>query len=124
MKVIIAGCRDWTASRNAIGDGVEASGFKVTEVVSGGADGIDKCGENWADYECVDKTVMHANWTGRGRSAGPHRNERMARYADALIAFWDGKSKGTLNMIKTMRKLGKPYHVVALGNVKLVDLTK
>ena len=98
--------------------------FSVKEVVSGAARGIDRSGEIWAAWQDVKVSRFPADWQSFGRSAGPKRNRQMAAYADALIAFWDGKSKGTLNMINEMRKLGKPYHVVPLGGVTLVDLNK
>lgn len=49
-----------------------------------------------------------ADWDRHGRAAGPIRNCQMAQYADALIAIWDGKSRGTKNMIDEMNKCGKP----------------
>jgi len=45
-----------------------------------------------------------ANWEKYGRAAGPIRNKEMAEYADALILIWDGKSKGSLNMLKNARE--------------------
>lgn len=56
--------------------------------------------------------VFPADWKKYGRSAGPRRNRQMAEYADAAIVFWDGKSRGTQNMIQQMRELGKPVEVI------------
>ena len=47
-------------------------------------------------------------WNRYGRKAGILRNRKMAKYADALIAVWDGLSRGTANMIAEMEALGKP----------------
>ena len=47
-----------------------------------------------------------ANWAEFGKGAGLIRNKKMAKYADALIAFWDGKSKGTKNMIQQAEEFG------------------
>lgn len=124
MKVIIAGCRNWVASLNAVSEAVENSAFEITQLVSGKAPGIDTSGEIWARSEGIPIKNFSADWSKFGRSAGPLRNLEMGRYADALIAFWDGKSRGTINMINVMRKLGKPYFVVPLGNVILVDTYK
>ena len=44
--------------------------------------------------------------------AGPLRNEKMARVADALIAFWDGKSRGTKNMIDLANMKGISVRIV------------
>jgi hypothetical protein len=120
VKVIIAGCRDWSASRRRLDEIVEEAGFEVTELVWGCANGIDTCAKEWADYWCIpDKPFPYLK--EYGKAGGPIRNRQMAEYADALIALWDGKSRGTLNMIQEMRRVGKPYKVFPLGNVTLID---
>lgn len=112
MKVIIAGCRDYVLSTEEIQQSVDLSGFDISEVVSGGAKGVDRTGELWASKNRIPVNRFPADWDRHGKSAGPKRNAEMAQYADALIAFWDGKSRGTLNMIDTMRKAGKPYLIM------------
>lgn len=89
---------------------VIASGFQITEVVSGRATGVDRLGEYWAAI--AGKPVKHfpADWS-LGRAAGHIRNGQMASYADALIAVWDGQSPGTRNMIETARKRGLKVYV-------------
>jgi hypothetical protein len=52
-----------------------------------------------------------ADWDTHGRAAGVIRNKQMAEYGDMLIAFWDGESKGTKNMIDTSKKLGLLVYV-------------
>lgn len=104
MKVIIAGGRDFTGFAKVV-DAVERSGFNIVEVVSGGACGADKLGENYATSRNLDLTVMYANWGKYGKAAGPRRNAKMAFYADALIAMPGGA--GTANMVGTMRAAGK-----------------
>jgi len=102
MKTIIAGSRvinDYLIVREAI----KESGFKITEVVSGGARGVDSLGERWAKENNTPVKRFPANWDKHGRGAGPIRNDEMANYAEALIAIWDGKSKGTEDMIKRAR---------------------
>ena len=101
MKVIIAGSRSIT-EYTAIKYAVDKSAFKITEVVSGCARGVDKLGERWAKEFAVPIKPFPAKWTENGyfdNSAGFKRNEEMAKYADALIAIWDGNSKGTANMM-------------------------
>lgn len=112
MKTIIAGCRDmndWGIVMQAI----ENSGFGpgTTEVVSGGAQGVDYIGEGLAEKSGVPVKRFPADWKKHGRAAGPIRNREMAQYADRLIAVWDGKSSGTKNMIEEMQKLGKPIYI-------------
>ena len=73
--------------------------WEITEVVSGGARGVDKLGEIWAVKNDIPIRLFPANWKEHGRSAGYIRNKEMANYADALIALWDGKSAGTRHMV-------------------------
>ncbi len=112
MKVIIAGSR--TIKINwLIPVAVANSGFYITEIVSGCAQGVDKLGEKWAEENDIKVAKFPANWSLYGRAAGPIRNTQMAEYADALIAIWDGKSKGTYNMIKVAKSKGIKVFVYA-----------
>ena|SRR3990172_8219908 len=81
------------------------------EIVSGGANGVDFLGEQMAKRCMLQCTVFPADWDKYGKSAGYKRNIQMAEYADALIAVWDGKSKGTKHMIDIMEKMGKPTYI-------------
>lgn len=98
MRVIIAGSRHITDA-DLLEASVEDSDFDITEVVSGGAKGVDRLGEDYARQEGISITRFPARWERHGRSAGPIRNGEMAEYADALIAIWDGNSSGTRNML-------------------------
>ena len=71
-------------------------------IISGGARGADTLGEKYAQDEGFSLEKFPANWNKFGKSAGFKRNEQMAEVADALIAFWDGKSHGTKHMIEIM----------------------
>ena len=84
---------------------IRESGFEITKVVSGGARGADKLGERWARVNGVPVEVFEAEWDKYGNSAGPIRNEKMGRVGEALIALWDGKSRGTKHMIDTANRL-------------------
>lgn len=90
---------------------VDNTTWSISEVVSGTANGIDRRGEQWAAKNNIPIKQFPAEWDVYGKSAGYVRNYVMAQYADALIAIWDGKSKGTLNMINTMANLNKPIYV-------------
>jgi hypothetical protein len=118
MKVIIAGSRDFTdynLLKTKI-DHMRFDGqFKIDEIVSGAACGADQMGENYAANNNIPVKEFPADWNTHGKAAGPIRNKQMAEYADALIAVWDGKSKGTKNMIETMNKLKKPVYVIWVG---------
>lgn len=111
MKVIIEGSRGITNPGQAVEDAIRASGFDITEVVSGTCAGIVRAGEAWAFRHCLPIKVFPAKWSEYGKSAGPIRNISMAHYADALIAVWDGKSKGTHQMIEAAKDKGIPVYV-------------
>lgn len=110
MKVVIAGSRN-IKDRLALVKAIKQSGFEITEVVSGKARGPDSMGEAWAMANDVAIKEFPAEWTRFGNAAGLIRNNQMAKYADAAIILWDGKSTGTLNMIKNMDMMDKPYFI-------------
>ena len=81
------------------------------QIVSGGAKGADALGEEWSRVDGHDLIVFPADWEKHGKAAGAIRNKQMAEYADVLVAFWDGKSKGTKNMIDTALSEGLDVHI-------------
>lgn len=110
MKTIIAGSRG-LQNRQRLEEAIRLSSFTISEVVSGGARGIDQLGEQWAKRTETPVRQFLADWDRYGKAAGPIRNAAMARYADALIAIWDGKSRGTLNMIEQAKKYGLKIYI-------------
>lgn len=111
MKVIIAGSRSITDYRVII-KAIANSGFVLSEIVSGAARGVDQLGEQYARLHNIPIKLFPADWAKYGRGAGMLRNEEMGRYADALIAVWDGSSRGTKYMIQFMQGLKKPVFVL------------
>jgi hypothetical protein len=114
MKIIIAGSRKITQKNiifsayfqglaNFVEDGCKLPLGNI-EIISGGARGVDKIGEELAVYLRLELKVFPADWDKYGKRAGYIRNEEMAKYADALIAIWDGESKGTKHMIELAKK--------------------
>lgn len=81
-------------------------------VVSGTARGADRLGERYAKEKGYQLRQFPADWDTHGRSAGPIRNGEMAKNADALIAFWNGHSSGTKNMIETAKRYGLPVRII------------
>jgi hypothetical protein len=114
MRTIIAGSRG-IQDDYIVAEAVKASKFEVTTVISGTARGVDKLGEHWAWVNKIPVEQYPANWDKFGISAGYRRNEQMARNADALIAIWDGKSKGTLHMIESARKESLKVFIYNIG---------
>lgn len=118
FRLIVAGGRDFqnysllkeeliTANNNLWNNGYQLV------VISGLARGADNLGLQWAKEYNVPYETFPANWDLYGKSAGYKRNQQMADIADGLIAFWDGKSRGTSNMIQIMRGMAKPTKVIA-----------
>lgn len=116
MKLIIAGSRGFSDKRLLFEklDKLTAK-TKITEVVSGGARGADKLGEEWAKKRKIPIKQFIPHWDILGKGAGFLRNEDMGRYADLLVAFWDGESRGTKHMIDFMKEKKKPYRVIRYG---------
>lgn len=75
-------------------------------ILSGGAKGADRLGERYAEERGYDIEWHSAQWKKYGHSAGIMRNKEMAKRAHSLIAFWDGLSHGTKNMIDTANDAG------------------
>ena len=80
-------------------------------IVSGTAKGADSLGEQYARERGYTVERFPANWQQYGKAAGPIRNRQMADNADAIIAFWDGLSKGTQNMIMEAKKKGMAVRI-------------
>ena len=87
------------------------------QVVSGGANGVDKLAEQYAEDNGYDMHVMPAEWKKFGKKAGYIRNEAMHRYISGFthkgcVAFWDGNSKGTLHSRELAKKYGNPLRFI------------
>ena len=78
------------------------------EIVCGGCPcGADALAERYARSRGLPLMVFPAQWAAFGRAAGPMRNEEMAQYGNALVAYWDGFSPGTKSMIKYAHMYGR-----------------
>ena len=126
MKVIIAGGRDFQSYATLKGSFYEflkeqkedfldkslSDTLSDIEIVSGCARGADSVGELFASRRGLPIKRFPADWKQHGKSAGYLRNKEMAEYANGLLAFWDGKSRGTKHMIDTAKKKGLDVKVV------------
>lgn len=92
------------------------SQYENVEIVSGHARGADSLGEEYAREHQLSLKEFPAEWKKYGRAAGPIRNREMLKYAmeakPVIIAFWDGESRGTKNMINQGEKAGAEVHIV------------
>lgn len=119
MKLIIAGGRDlYLNSPLSIEAFLQSLNIWPTEIVSGGARGIDMLGEEYSANRNITLKVFHADWEEHGKAAGPIRNKQMAEYGDKLLLIWDGESKGSANMKKEMLRLNKPVYEIVLREYK------
>lgn len=116
-KIIIAGGRDFS-NYSLLKEKVDfylseaiAAGDEIV-IVSGKANGADSLGEKYAIEKGYSIDEHPAKWNELGKRAGYVRNEEMAKVAHALIAFWDGKSKGTKHMIDLAKKYNLHVRVV------------
>ena len=110
MKTIIAGSRT-CHSYQVVKAAVDQCGFEITEILSGNARGVDHLGEMIGYHRGIPVKRFPADWKTHGKAAGAIRNLQMSEEADALIAVWDGKSRGTKHMIDTAYKKGLLVYV-------------
>lgn len=129
VRIIVAGCRDFTnytrikSELDIFINFLYKSGFKKSDIllISGGAKGVDSFAERYAKENHFKMKCFQADWDKYGRAAGPIRNETMAKYAaengfglSYLYAFWDRKSRGTKNMIETAKKYKIPVTIISI----------
>ena len=84
----------------------------VTEIISGGARGVDSCAREYANRKGIHLTEYLPNYKKYGRGAPLRRNITIVENADLVLAFWDGQSHGTKHVIDHCRKSGVPVQVI------------
>ena len=112
MKVVIAGGRFFN-DYEMLEKGCDfmLQNQEEIEIVSGTAIGADKLGERYATERGYPIKKFPADWNKFGKSAGYVRNKEMAEYADSVIVFWDGISRGTKMMIDLATAKGLPTKI-------------
>lgn len=106
MKLCVAGGRDHKLSDQELCQlSALFLALKVTEVVHGGAAGVDAEVAEMGERAGLVVTCFEADWAKYGRKAGPLRNAQMAAYADAVVLFPGGK--GTDSMYREAKRAGK-----------------
>lgn len=106
MKVAVVGSRGLTVS-----DLEKYLPAGVTEIVSGGAKGIDACAKQYAISSGIKLTEYLPKYEKYGRTAPLKRNIQIIDYADLVVAFWDGASHGTKFVIDNCKRRGIPVKV-------------
>lgn len=108
MKVAIIGSRGLTVNLN------KYIPPEITEIVSGGAKGIDSCAEKYAKENSLPIKIFLPEYDKYGRTAPLKRNIQIIDYADLVMAFWDGTSHGTKFVIDKCREKGKQIKIFYL----------
>ena len=101
-KVVIGGCRDYADYvffKSRI-DEIFSNKKDEIIIISGHCSGVDLMGERYATENGFQVEIFLPEWKKYGRAAGPIRNRKMVEYADLVIVFWDGISRGTKSLIK------------------------
>jgi hypothetical protein len=116
FRTIIAGSRgfnDYTMLADRLDQLLRRKeGIFDIVIVSGTAKGADQLGERYAKDRGYKVERYPADWDKYGKSAGYLRNAQMADNAEALVAFWDGESRGTRHMIDLAEEKGLEIRVI------------
>lgn len=109
MKVAIIGSRNLTVENFS-----DYLAKDTTEIISGGAKGIDSCAEKYAVSHKIKITVIKSEYEKFGRAVPVLRNKVIVSESDMVVAFWDGESKGTAFVIEECKKQNKPCKAVVI----------
>jgi predicted Rossmann fold nucleotide-binding protein DprA/Smf involved in DNA uptake len=118
LKVAVVGSRtfkDFKLLEETLSSAIEAmkqNAKSVDCIISGGANGADELAEKFAENNKYDLSVFLPQWSKFRRGAGPARNQEIADACDHLYAFWDGKSRGTKDVIDRVKRLDKYVKVI------------
>ena len=109
MKIAVVGSRkiNWLNLDGYLTD--------AEEIVSGGAAGVDSCAADYARANGIKLTIFLPQYNLYGRAAPIVRNKKIVDYADKIVVFWDGISKGTFSVIKYAEKAGKPCKIIRIS---------
>ena len=112
MKLAISGSRGLSVN---LSEYIEALDFEVTEIITGGAKGIDQCAEDYANQHNLKLTVIRPDYKKYPYRAAPIiRNKEIVSKCDVLLAVWDGISKGTKATINFAKKQNKPVVIITM----------
>lgn len=107
MKIAIIGSRTFS-DYSLLEETLKPYEDKITTIMSGGAKGADELGERWANEKEKETIIFYPDWDTYGKRAGYIRNKKIVENSDGVIAFWDGKSKGTQHSFRLCKELNVP----------------
>lgn len=110
MKVAVIGSRsfnDYQRLKDTL------SKIDISLLVSGGANGADKLGEQYANENNIPTKIFLPDWEKHGKAAGFLRNTDIINEADLVVAFWDQQSNGTRDSIQKAEKQGKKVIIIS-----------
>lgn len=116
MKVAVIGSRgfnDYEKMKSVLNN------ITISEIISGGAIGADSLGAKYANENSISLCVFLPDWKKYGKGAGFIRNKLIVDNSDMVVAFWDGKSKGTKNSIDYSKKINKKVIIISYENNSL-----
>lgn len=106
MKLAVIGSRSFT-DYELLAKVILENFDNISCIVSGGAVGADALAKQYALDQGIEYLEYKPDWNKYGRAAGVVRNTEIIKDCDAVIACWDGSSKGTKDTIKKAKKQGK-----------------
>lgn len=115
MRIAIVGGRDFTdyaLLSRYISIFTEKTPTTYISIVSGGAQGGDTFAEQFAREHRYDTQIFKPEWSKYGPRAGLIRNQLIVDACDMVVAFWDGKSRGTADTIAKAKKAKKPTLII------------
>ena len=114
VRITIGGCRDfedYEVFTGFVSECIEKMKPRDRIIIlSGHCKGTDLMAEKYADEMGYEIEIHTADWKKYGRAAGPKRNAEMIQNSNAVIAFWDGKSRGTKNLLEYAKKKSIPIY--------------
>jgi hypothetical protein len=116
MKIAIVGSRNPGISYSKFEELLlaEINLADVTEIVSGGAKGIDTFAKLFAGKHHIPLMEFLPKYGVYGKYATLRRNTEIVREANVVVAFPTADSKGTLHSISEAKRLHKQLIVIEI----------